>query len=235
MRLDQHLVKAGLAPTRSKAQQMISDGLVLVDGVPVRKSAFEVGRGAAEVTDHPQYVSRAAYKLKDFLPQLPFTVRGITALDVGASTGGFTQVLLESGVAGVDAVDVGTDQLHPTLREDPRVRSFEQTDIRTFESPYRYDLVVSDVSFIALRHVLPSIDRLGTRWIILLFKPQFEVGREARRNTKGVVLDTKAIAQARDDFESVCRGLGWRLMTQQPASISGKEGNREQCYCFEKG
>lgn len=234
MRLDHYLVQKQIAPTRSKAQQMIKEGLVKVGGVTVMKPACTVENDNVAVEQHTRYVSRAALKLKNFLPHLPFEVHGMSTLDVGASTGGFTQVLLEENAKSVDTVDVGTDQLHAALREDHRVRCFEQTDIRAFNATAPYDLVVSDVSFISLLHILDSVDRLAARWIVLLFKPQFEVGREAKRNAKGVVQDEKAIKLAQWRFENACEALGWRPIARQDASIAGKEGNREQCYCFEK-
>ena len=234
MRLDQFLVEQALAPTRSKARELIKSGGVRVDGVVVEKPAYAIARQRVEVTQERQYVSRAALKLKGFLPQLPFSPEGMYALDIGASTGGFCEVLLETGVRGVDAVDVGKDQLHPTLRADARVRNFEQTDIRRFVSERRYDLVTSDVSFISLHHILDDVDRLAARWIVLLFKPQFEVGREAKRDKKGVVTDERAIAKAQAAFEEACTAKGWSLIRHRPAGISGKEGNIEECYCFEK-
>ncbi len=234
MRLDQYLLEQGLAASRSKAQQLIEERCVLVDDRVVEKNAFEITTQRVRVVGDEPYVSRAALKLKSFLPLLPFTCRGLRVLDIGASTGGFTQILLESGALGVDAVDVGTDQLHPSLRTDARVRSFEQCDIRSFESDEPYALVTCDVSFIALEHILGAIDRLSACWIIVLFKPQFEVGREAKRDKNGVVTDEKAIGRAMMRFEDACSVLGWRLIEKERAHIKGKEGNVEYCYCFKK-
>jgi len=233
-RLDHYLVEAGLAETRSKAQQLVRSGAVTVDGSVVRKPAFGVAEQHVELIETMPYVSRAALKLKGFLPALPFACEGMTALDIGASTGGFTEVLLEAGAAQVDAVDVGRDQLHPRLGSNPRVRSFEQTDIRRFAPGRTYDLVTSDVSFISLHHILDDVDRLAARWIILLFKPQFEVGREAARDRRGVVTDRKVVVDAMAAFEAACAARGWVLRSKAEAAISGKEGNRETCYCYEK-
>lgn len=235
MRLDHYLVDAGLASSRTKAQQLIRSGAVTVDGAVVKKPAFAIDGRDVAVTEAMPYVSRAALKLKGFLPLLPFSCVELSALDIGASTGGFTQVLLEAGAAHVDAVDVGKAQLHPILRDDPRVSSIEQTDIRRFFPERTYDIVTSDVSFISLRHILNDVDRLATKWIVLLFKPQFEVGKETRRDRRGVVIDTEAIERARSDFESACAALGWELCAKADAVISGKEGNLETCYCYEKG
>ncbi len=234
MRLDRYLVEQALAQTRSKAQRLIKEGSVKVDGAVATKASLEIETQKVEVSNPDRYVSRAAHKLKGFLPMVPFAVTGMEALDIGSSTGGFVQVLLEAGAVSVDAVDVGTGQLHPSLRGDPRVRSFERTDIRRFAPGRTYELVTSDVSFISLTHVLEDIDRLASRWIVVLFKPQFEVGREARRDRRGVVTDEKAIERARAHFEAACAARGWRHVADAPAAITGKEGNRETCYCYEK-
>ena len=234
MRLDRYLVEYGLAQTRSKAQQLIKARQVLVDGVIVDKNAVDITRESVEVIGELPYVSRAALKLKYFLPLLPFTCKGMHVLDIGSSTGGFTQVLLESGAGHVDAVDVGREQLHVSLKNDERVTSYEQTDIRNFQSDTRYELITSDVSFISLHHILDDIDRLAAQWIILLFKPQFEVGREAKRDKNGVLKDQKAIDKAMMQFEDACHIKGWKLIHKAAATITGKEGNIEYCYCYEK-
>ena len=156
-------------------------------------------------------------------------------MDIGSSTGGFTQVLLENGVSEVTCVDVGNDQLHPSLRSDPRVSIHENTDIREFSSDTPFELVTCDVAFIPLELVLPSIDRLAQRYMILLFKPQFQVGREVKRDKNGVVKDDKAIGKAMIRFEDTCALLGWKMVAKEVAHISGKEGNQEFCYGFIKG
>ncbi len=234
MRLDAYLVEQGLAESRSKAQQLIAQNKVLIAGKAVTKNAYEVSDEQVELLQTHQYVSRAALKLKGFLPFLPFTCKDLDVLDIGSSTGGFTEVLLEEGAKHVDAVDVGTAQLHSKLKADARVASYEQTDIRNFHPKRRYDLVTSDVSFISLHHILDDIERLAKKWIVLLFKPQFEVGRNIKRDKNGVVLDESAIKEAQGAFELACGALGWTLIQQQTASLSGKEGNIETCYCFKK-
>jgi len=234
VRLDHYLVEAGLAETRTKAQQLIRSGAVTVGGSVVIKPSFAVSEQEVAVTQPLAYVSRAALKLKGFLPSLPFSCVGLECLDIGASTGGFTQVLLEEGAAHVDALDVGTGQLHTTLRSDERVRNLEQTDIRRFAPGQTYDLVTSDVSFISLLHILDDVDRLAGHWIVLLFKPQFEVGREARRDRRGVVTDAAAVEKAMAVFENACEAKGWLLRAKEEAVIAGKEGNSETCYCYEK-
>lgn len=236
MRLDSYLVENGLVESRNKAQQLIKENAVSVDGKIVDKVSLDIVEGmVVEVADTEMYVSRAAIKLKGFLPYTEWNIKGLRALDIGSSTGGFTQILLENGVASVTCVDVGSDQLHPSLRSDPRVSVYENTDIRTFSSEEPFDLVTCDVAFIPLELILESIDVLASRYIILLFKPQFQVGREVKRDKNGVVKDDKAIGKAMIRFEDTCALLGWKLVAKEVAHISGKEGNQETCYGFVKG
>ncbi len=234
MRLDQYLVEEGFVDSRTKAQELIKSRKVSVNGKPVTKPAYKVTGEKVEIADEKIYVSRGAHKLKGFLPSLPFTPKGLHALDIGASTGGFTQVLLEEGAATVTCVDVGQGQLHQQLQDDKRVISFEKMDIRDFTRQRRFDLVTSDVSFISLHHIFESVDALSQKWIVLLFKPQFEVGKDAKRDSHGVVVDLKAIEQARAAFEEATSALGWKMVHHEPSTLSGKEGNIEECYCFEK-
>ncbi|QFR49040.1 TlyA family RNA methyltransferase [Sulfurimonas lithotrophica] len=235
MRLDNYLVENGFVDSRSKAQNIIKNSFVSVDAKIVKKSSFSVdANSVVEVAEHDNYVSRAAYKLKYFLEELNLDLKDSICLDIGSSTGGFTQVLLENSVMSVDAVDVGKSQLHKSLLEDKRVNSYESCDIREFKSEKRYDLVVSDVSFISLLNILDDVERLASSKIILLFKPQFEVGRDVKRDKHGVVLDEKAIALAMENFESRCKEKGWNLIQKSPSKITGKEGNLEYCYYFDK-
>lgn len=235
MRLDQYLSEQGKVFSRNKAQELVRSGKVTVAGKVVTKPSHKV-EADDDVIIEPtaMYVSRAALKLKGFLPSLPFSVEGMEALDIGASTGGFTQVLLEERVTQVDAVDVGVGQLHPEISGDDRVTSWEGTDIRHFDPKKRYDVVVSDVSFISLQYILDDVDRLALRWIVLLFKPQYEVGREAKRDRHGVVQDTAAIAEAMQRFETACHLKGWHLIAKEASTLPGKEGNIEYCYCYER-
>ncbi|MEA2072234.1 MAG: TlyA family RNA methyltransferase [Campylobacterota bacterium] len=235
MRLDNYLVEKELCESRNKAQTIIKEGLVSVNAKVTKKSSFKVEEGdEVSVENYKQYVSRAAFKLLEFLEELNLDVEGKVALDIGSSTGGFTQVLLERGVSEVSAVDVGTEQLHKSLREDSRVFVYESTDIRKFESEKKFNLVVSDVAFISLLHILDDVDRLSNDEIILLFKPQFEVGREVKRDKNGVVQDKKAIANAMKKFEDACLLKEWRLLQKSPSKLTGKEGNLEYCYYFKK-
>ena len=234
-RLDNRLVDLKLVESRTKAQAIVKEGLVSVNSVVVKKSSFGVSvDDEVSVADYKRYVSRSANKLASFLEELDLDAKGRVALDIGSSTGGFTQVLLENGVKEVSAVDVGKGQLHKSLKEDKRVYSYESCDIRKFQSDKKFDLVVSDVSFISLLYVLDDVDRLATSDIILLFKPQFEVGREAKRDNHGVVLDEKAIEGSMKKFENACKAKGWTLRMKSPSKLTGKEGNLEYCYHYEK-
>ena len=235
MRLDNYLVEKEIVDSRNKAQTIVKEGLVSVNAKIIKKSSFKIEEtDVVSVANYKQYVSRAAFKLVEFLEELSFDVKGKIALDIGSSTGGFTQVLLESNAKEVSAVDVGRDQLHNSIREDERVFVYESCDIRKFESDKEFDLVVSDVAFISLLHILDDVDRLAFDDIILLFKPQFEVGREVKRDKNGVVLDKKAISNAMIKFEDACALKKWHLVKKSPSKLTGKEGNLEYCYYFKK-
>jgi len=236
MRLDSYMVEIGLVESRNKAQQLIKDHAVSVDGKIIDKVSFETDETMkVEIANVALYVSRAAIKLKGFLPFTEWDLNGLNALDIGSSTGGFTQVLLEEGVQRVTCVDVGSDQLHPTLRNDPSVSVHENTDIRVFTSEIPFDIVTCDVAFIPLELILESIDRLASKYIVVLFKPQFQVGREVKRDKNGVVKDNSAIGKAMIRFEDACSLIGWKLVAKETAHIAGKEGNQETCYGFIKG
>lgn len=237
MRLDSAIVNRGLLDSRNRAQEAIKNGSVILNGEVVKKPSIKVkDSDEISISGDNLFVSRSAMKLEGFLRSIELDIKDKVALDIGSSTGGFTQVLLNRGVKSVDAVDVGTNQLHKSLREDKRVRVFEQTDIREFFIGYRYDLIVSDVSFISLNLILPYIDKLAKNEadIILLFKPQFEVGKDAKRDKKGVVIDKSAIKEAKDRFLNNALALGWHLIESADSIIAGKEGNIERVYYFKK-
>jgi len=235
VRLDNYLVENGFVESRNKAQTLIKEGLVFVNEKVTKKSSYKVEENdEVAVQEHKSYVSRAAFKLDEFLNEIGLHVTDKTALDIGSSTGGFTQVLLERGVKEVSCVDVGHDQLHHSLRENERVHVHEGCDIRKFMSDKLFDLVVSDVAFISLLYILDDVDRLACEDIILLFKPQFEVGREVKRDKNGVVQDKKAIANAMTKFEDACKLKNWQLVKKSSSKLTGKEGNLEYCYYFKK-
>ncbi len=236
MRLDKYLVKKGFFQSRNQAIEAIKSGKVTINSQPAKPSHKVLADEDIEVLDEKFYVSRAALKLKGYFTEYPLKITDRKALDIGSSTGGFTEVLLEYGASSVDCVDVGSDQLHKIIRNDPRIQVYEQTDIRKFDTQNKYEVIVSDVSFISLIHILPHIDRLadGQCDIILLFKPQFEVGKDAKRNKKGVVTDETAIAAAKEKLEQAAAKLDWRLQRKVKSTISGKEGNLETVYHFKK-
>ena len=159
---------------------------------------------------------------------------GADVLDVGSSTGGFVQILLQRGAKSVTALDVGSSQLSEILRRDPRVIVRENTDIREFESEKKFDLITCDVSFISLNLILESLASLAKSALIVLFKPQFEVGAEIKRNKKGVLKDEKAVCAARAKFERLCAELGLAALHASACKITGKEGNREFFYLLKR-
>jgi 23S rRNA (cytidine1920-2'-O)/16S rRNA (cytidine1409-2'-O)-methyltransferase len=229
LRADRLLVERGLFESRAKAQAAIEAGLVTADERPVRKPSDEVAPDAIlrAVPAHP-YVSRAGQKLVAALDHFGFAPRDRVCLDVGASTGGFVQVLIERGARRVYAVDVGRDQLHPSLRAKSAVVALEETDIRQLERlPERPDLVTIDVSFVSLKNVLPAALALAAKpgELVALIKPQFEVGR--RRLKKGIVRDAQVHAAVCDDIAGSVARLGWVVVGIVPSPILGGDGNRE--------
>jgi 23S rRNA (cytidine1920-2'-O)/16S rRNA (cytidine1409-2'-O)-methyltransferase len=231
LRADRLLVKRGLFESRAKAQAAIAAGRVSANGAPVHKASDEIARDAelAAAPSHP-FVSRGGVKLAAAIEACAIDVAGRICLDVGASTGGFTQALLERGARRVYAIDVGRGQLHPTLAADPRVVSIEATDIRVLDPaalPEPPSLVVIDVSFISLKLVLPAALALVApdRPFIALIKPQFEAGRD--RVKKGVVRDPQVHAAVCDDIAAFIRSLGCAVDALLPSPIEGGDGNRE--------
>lgn len=230
-RADRLLVERGLFPSRAKAQAAIAAGLVTADDVAVRKASEEIAVDARLQAQaaHP-YVSRGGTKLAAALAHFGFNPRGRICLDVGASTGGFTQVLLEGGARRVYAVDVGRAQLHASLRERAEVVSLEGTDIRRLslaavdEPP---DLLAVDVSFISLTLVLPAAVKLAAApaQLVALIKPQFEAG--PRLVKKGIVRDPAVHHAVCDDLAAFVRTLGWRVLGIIPSPIAGGDGNVE--------
>jgi 23S rRNA (cytidine1920-2'-O)/16S rRNA (cytidine1409-2'-O)-methyltransferase len=230
-RADRLLVERGLFESRAKAQAAIEAGLVIANDVVVRKASEEIAIDArlSASAAHP-YVSRGGVKLAAALDHFKVDARGRVCLDVGASTGGFTQVLLQRGARRVYAVDVGRGQLHASLRTRSEVVSLEETDIRSL-SPARFDpvpdLVVVDVSFISLKLVLPPAVALVKRpaQLVALIKPQFEAGRSALK--KGVVRDEAVRQAVCDEIAEFVRSLGWTVLGVVPSPIQGGDGNVE--------
>ena len=233
MRLDIFLEKKGFVKSRNKAKELIKSKKVKVDGKIITKPSFDVENPKIEILEDV-FVSRAALKLKNYLDKYNIYFNDKLVLDIGASTGGFSEVSLLKGAKKVVAVDVGKNQLDNSLKKSSKIISFEETDIRDFSYPYKFDVIVSDVSFISLLKIIKKIDELARNEIILLFKPQFEVGKDVKRDKKGVVKDKEAIKKAKENFEKECKTLGWKLIRSEESSIRGKEGNIEYIYHFKK-
>jgi 23S rRNA (cytidine1920-2'-O)/16S rRNA (cytidine1409-2'-O)-methyltransferase len=231
LRADRVLVERGFFESRAKAQAAIAAGLVTADGAVVRKASDEISLGAElQATAAHPYVSRGGVKLAAALDRFKFDPRNRVCLDVGASTGGFTDVLLARGAKRVYAVDVGQGQLHGSLRARPEVTILEQTDIRTL-SAARLDqpptLVVADVSFISLKQILPAALALALTpaELVALIKPQFEAGRAAVK--KGIVRDPSVHASVCGDIAAFVESLGWHVASVVPSPIQGGDGNAE--------
>lgn len=234
VRLDQLLVARGLAPTRSQARDLVVRGCVSVSGVVARRHGVTVVSDAA-VTVVPgaqPYVSRGGLKLAAALDAFGFDPAGRIALDVGASTGGFTDVLLRRGAARVVAVDVGRGQLHPAIAGDPRVTSLEGQDIRELDStlvPSGVGAITVDVSFVSLTVALPAALELALpgAWLAALVKPQFEVGR-ADIGKGGIVRDDAARQRALDHISAwLASQPGWRVAGSMTSPVAGGSGNTE--------
>ncbi len=236
MRLDKYLVEEGYFESRNRAHDAIKAGQVMVDGKKPKPSAKIDENSSVEVEDEKFYVSRAARKLENFLTEYAMDFKAKRALDIGSSTGGFAQIVLENDVATLSCVDVGKDQLHISLRNEKRLSLHEETDIRDFEAEEAFELVTCDVSFISILQITNDIDRLAKVGadIVILYKPQFEVGKDVKRDSKGVVQDLDAIARRKEEFEAEAVKLGWELKYQALSKVQGKEGNQEYLYHFVK-
>lgn len=237
VRLDALLLDRGLVASRERAQALILAGQVLVDGKPGVKAGTAVPP-ESDVTlitpDHP-YVGRGGLKLAHALDTFQIDVRGRTALDVGASTGGFTDVLLRRGAAHVVALDVGHGQLDWRLRNDPRVTVIERVNARTLTPdtfgdarPTLFEIITIDVSFISLRLILPSVAPLltGPADLVCLVKPQFEAGRN-EVGKGGIVADPDVHARVVEEVKRAAADAGLRAVDETPSPIAGQEGNRE--------
>jgi 23S rRNA (cytidine1920-2'-O)/16S rRNA (cytidine1409-2'-O)-methyltransferase len=234
MRLDKYLVEKGFFDSRNKAIEAIKNEKIRINGYIIKKPSFKVNKEDKVEFFGKNFVSRAAWKLKNYIDKYQIDVKDKLALDIGSSTGGFSEILLLNGVKKVVCVDVGKNQLHSKIKNDKRSEVYEETDIREFKYHEKFDIVVSDVSFISLLKIIKKIDELAKDDIILLFKPQFEVGRVAKRDKKGVVIDERAIFSVLENFKNECKILGWQLLKEEESSILGKEGNKEYILHFKK-
>jgi 23S rRNA (cytidine1920-2'-O)/16S rRNA (cytidine1409-2'-O)-methyltransferase len=230
-RADVLLVERGLFESRARARAAIEAGLVLADGKVVAKPSDTIAPDAALSAEpaHP-YVSRGGVKLAGALEHYPIEIEGHVCLDVGASTGGFTEVLLANGASLVFAIDVGHGQLHPSLHDHPKIMSMEGTDIRSLEGkrlPARPDIVTIDVSFISLKAVLPTALSLAAApmHLLALIKPQFEAPR--KHSKRGIIRNAMVHQEICDDIASFAASLGCTDIQIFPSSITGGDGNIE--------
>jgi 23S rRNA (cytidine1920-2'-O)/16S rRNA (cytidine1409-2'-O)-methyltransferase len=241
MRLDLYLVETGLASSRERAKTLIKSGSVTIDGVVCTKPAEEVGENPQDseiaVTEPLKYVSRGGYKLEFALIAFDINVKDFICLDIGASTGGFTDCLLQNGASSVIAVDVGTNQLHESLKNDERVKSLEQSDFRKFDNAHfadiKLDLIVCDVSFISITKVIPAITGImneKTR-ALLLIKPQFEI---KGRHKNGIIRDKAKRKQAVETVVSFAEAAGLKVLGVKECPFTGKDGNIEFFMLCEK-
>lgn len=230
-RLDQTMVDQRLVVSRSQAESWIKLGKVSVDGQVVTRPGYFVRSGTKiALSADEQYVSRAALKLASVAHLLGIDFRGKLVLDVGSSTGGFTDYALRHGAQKVYAVDVGTDQLHPSLHDNQAIELHEKTDIRDFYVQEKPDIIVIDVSFISLREVLPHIARELSNphtEIVAMVKPQFEAGRH--QSSKGIIKNDTIRRQILKDFEAWAKER-FVVVQKRDSDVAGAKGNQERFY-----
>lgn len=233
-RLDRQLVALGLVPTRSQAESFIKLGQVRVNGTILTKPGELVSEEAdIRLLAKEQYVSRAGLKLASVARTLKLDFRSKIVLDVGSSTGGFTDFALKNGAAKVIAVDVGTNQLHPTLLGHPLIELHEQTDIRDFKPAEKPDIVVMDVSFISLREILPHVAKIAgpQTQIVAMCKPQFEAGNSSKH--KGVIKNDRMRRDILKDFEAWLKQY-FITINKADSEVAGSKGNRERFYLLKR-
>lgn len=229
LRLDSLLVMRRIVSTRSQAESYIRLGKVYVDGKVIKKPGYFASDSAKIILKSDQYVSRAGLKLASIAEKLKIDFTNKVVLDVGSSTGGFTDFALRNGASRVIAVDVGTNQLHKSLRENPKIELHEQTDIRDiYNLSAAVDIVVIDISFISLKEVLPHIQKLvGVEaYVVAMCKPQFESGFNKH---KGVIKNDKMRREILKDFEQWLRTL-FVVLNKADSDVAGEKGNRERFY-----
>ena len=235
IRLDNLLVDRKMVESRSQAESYIKLGKITVDGVKRTKPGFFVDvNSELKILQQVQYVSRAGLKLESVAKKMQIDFRDKTVLDVGSSTGGFTDYSLKNGAKKVIAVDVGTEQLHPKLRLNKKVELHEKTDIRNFKTDQKIDVVVIDVSFISIKEILPSVVNLSNKntKIVAMVKPQFEVGRNGTVN--GVVKNNSYRRKILQDFENWCRSNNLYIENKRDSEVKGTKGNQERFYILKK-
>ena len=230
-RLDKALVERGLATTRSQADNFIRLGYVFLNKKIVQKSGTMVSDSdEIKLEKKETYVSRAGLKLASVAEYFHLNFQDKTVLDIGSSTGGFTDYSLRHGAKKVFAVDVGTDQLHPSLRSNPKIALYEKTDIRDFYADESIDIIVGDVSFISLREILPHVaeNLMNTNTILVaMVKPQFEAGRH--QVNKGIIKNDKVRRQILSDFEDWAKKY-FVILDKKDSEVAGSKGNLERFY-----
>lgn len=235
IRLDQLVLQKGFVISRSQAESHIKLGNVLVNGLAVKRAGTLVWPDAnIQFTATEQYVSRAGLKLASVASTLKLNFRDTVVLDVGSSTGGFTDYALKHGARKVIAVELGKDQLHPSLHGNSQIELHEQTDIRTFKTDETINIVVADVSFVSLRDILPAVAKLSTKQtlIVAMVKPQFEA-RSSNVSHNGVIKNEKVRREILKDFEFWVRG-GFVVIDKSDSDVAGAKGNRERFYLLKK-
>lgn len=230
-RLDKALVERSLATTRSQADNFIRLGYVFLNKKIVQKSGTMVSDSdEIKLEKKETYVSRAGLKLASVAEYFHLNFQDKTVLDIGSSTGGFTDYSLRHGAKKVFAVDVGTDQLHPSLRPNPKIALYEKTDIRDFYADEVIDIIVGDVSFISLREILPHVaeNLMNTDTILVaMVKPQFEAGRH--QVNKGIIKNDKVRRQILSDFEDWAKKY-FVILDKKDSEVAGSKGNLERFY-----
>ena len=233
MRLDQELVNRNMYPTRAKAVAAIKAGLVSVNGKTIGKPSFAVvGADVLTGGSLPYSSGRGSLKLAHALDFFCVNPSGAICLDVGASTGGFTEVLLKNGAQKVFAVDVGTNQLVADLRNNSRVVSLEQTDIRELKPLSQVDLIVIDVSFVSLVNIVEFLPQWGAKNIIVLIKPQFEVPRDVAAKFSGIIKSSEWHEWSINRVVDVFFGIGFGCVGVTESPVKGGSGNTEFLACF---
>ena len=230
IRLDQKLVALGLSPTRSQAENYIKLGYVLVDSEPILKPGHFVSKNSQiKLNKSKIYVSRAGLKLEAANKIFKTNFKDKIILDVGSSTGGFTDYSLQSGAKKIIAVDVGTNQLHPKLASNNKIELHEKTDIRDFKPKITPDIILVDVSFISLRQILPHLAQIAGKntQVVAMVKPQFEAG--VGQINRGVVKNERIRRQIMKDFENWVKNL-FKVMNKTDSEVTGGKGNIERFY-----
>ena len=236
-RLDIEMFSRGLVRSRSLASDLIKRGKVTVNGVTVSKPSLEIDETDTILVAHDSvFVSRAGEKLAHALKTFNVSPLGLTILDIGSSTGGFSDCLLKNGAEKVVAVDVGTNQFDANLQSNPRVELHENTDVRSFVTEYVFDMAVIDVSFISLELVLPKayafVKKGGS--VIALVKPQFEVGKEIADTYKGIISDSEIQKNTVEKIKTAAQKIGFKVLNETTSPIEGEKGNKEFLILLKK-